>query len=61
MLQGKTERIKRWNAFLRRVLRHTRRLINCFRRDTFRKSMLFITITSPDTKLITVGPIISLQ
>jgi hypothetical protein len=56
-----TERTKCWNAFLRRLLRHTRRLINCFTRDTFRNSMLLITSTSPDTKLIALVPIISLQ
>lgn len=56
-----TERTKCWNAFLRRLLRHTRKLTNCFRRDTFRNSMLFITSISPETKLITIGPIISLK
>ena len=53
-----TDRTKCWNAFLRHLLRHTRKLINCFKKDTFRDSMLFITSIAPETKLITVGPII---
>jgi hypothetical protein len=56
-----TERTKCWNAFVKHLLRHTRKLINCFKKDTFRDSMLFITSISPETKLITAGPIISLQ
>ena len=56
-----TERTKCWNAFLRHLLRLTIKLINCFKRDTFRDSMLFINSVSAETTLITVGPIISLQ
>jgi len=39
-----TERTKCWNAVLRRLLRHTRKFINCFKRDAFRHSMLFMTL-----------------
>ena len=38
------DRTKCWNAILRRLLKPTEKFINCFKRDTFRNSMLFITI-----------------
>jgi hypothetical protein len=53
--ERETEKTKCWNAFLRSLFRHTRKLINCFKKDTFRNLMLFITSISPETKLITVG------
>jgi len=47
----KQDTTKCWNAFLRHLLRLTRELTNCFKRDTFRNSMLIIASISPETKL----------
>ena len=46
------------NALIRRLFKQTRSLMNCLKRETSRNEILSIICTSPETKLIAIGPII---
>ena len=45
------------NALIRRLFKQTRSLMNCLKRETSRNEILSIICTSPETKVIAIGPI----